>query len=69
MNDDIEITKEEVVNMFCNHPSVPDCDKKLIACDPTMQDRAYEFAKYVINLYKKRIEFGKGTLRCERNYI
>lgn len=51
---DIEMTREEVVDMFFNHPSVPDCYKKLIASDPTMQDRAYEFAKYVINLHKEK---------------
>lgn len=50
--DDIQTTKEEVVDMFLSHPSVPDCDKKLIAADPRMQDRLYEFMKYAINLHK-----------------
>lgn len=53
--DDIQMTKEEVVDMFLTHPSVPDCDKKLIAASPRMQDRVYEFAKYAINLHKDNL--------------
>lgn len=51
--EDIQMTREEAIDMFLNHPSVPECDKKLIASDPGMQDRCYEFAKVVINLHKK----------------
>lgn len=51
--DNIQMTQQEVVDMFLNHPAVPECDKKLIASDPSIQERCYQFAQVAINLHKK----------------